>query len=78
MRSSELRMRARVLVGASFMLGLFGLVVVVVGALTLPLNLAYWISVLDVVLVLPLAEVQRVTGSNRIAGGLAFTPPRRT
>ena len=70
MRSSELRMRARVLVGASFMLGLFGLVVVVVGALTLPLNLAYWISVLDVVLVLPLAEVQRVTGSNRIAGGL--------
>ena len=70
MRSSDLRMRARVLVGASFMLGLFGLLVVIVRAITLPLNLAYWISVLDVVLVLPLAEVQRVTGSNRIAGGL--------
>jgi signal transduction histidine kinase len=70
MRSSDLRMRARVLVGASFMLGLFGLVVVVVRALTLPLDLAFWVGVLDVVLVLPLAEVQRVTGSNRIAGGL--------
>ena len=70
MRSSELRMRARVLVGASFMLGVFGLVVVVVRALTLPLDLAFWVGVLDVVLVLPLAEVQRVTGSNRIAGGL--------
>ena len=70
MRSSDLRMRARVLVGASFMLGLFGLVVVIVRALTLPLDLAFWVGVLDVVLVLPLAEVQRVTGSNRIAGGL--------
>ena len=70
MRSSELRMRARVLVGASFMLGLFGLLVVIVRAITLPLDLAFWVGVLDVVLVLPLAEVQRVTGSNRIAGGL--------
>jgi len=70
MRSSDLRMRAMVLVGASFMLGLFGLVVVIVRALTLPLDLAFWVGVLDVVLVLPLAEVQRVTGSNRIAGGL--------
>ncbi len=70
MHSSDSRMRARVLVAASTFLGLFSLVIMVVRARTLPLDLAFWIAVVDVVVVLSLPVVQRLTRSNRIAGGL--------
>jgi signal transduction histidine kinase len=70
LRSSDSRLRARVLVGSSTFLGLFSLIIMIVLALTRPLDAAFWVSAVDVVVVLALPVVQRLTRSNRIAGGL--------